>query len=366
KFVILSNSYYKYNNGGTEIQCKYIADFFIKKKYEVYYIFLHDQDLSYNDHEIHLHGIKKESSLRLKLFGKIIYYNKVLKLLDSINPDIIYHRNLSNFALPVLNYSISKNIKTILHLAHIMDVEKINIFNKHIVHNLINKMGKKKLLMNFMYIIGQTKYQDELLSKNFNRECDLIIPNFHPYTKENISKSNKIKILWIANLKDWKQPKKFIQLAEECKYTNAEFIMIGKNPKNEWSKGLEKRISEIKNLSYLGELPIKRVNEFLAESHILVNTSLYEGFPNTFIQAWMRKVPVVSLNVDPDDVLKQNEIGYHSISFDKMINDVKFLISNNKLRDEMGEKAQKYAFKNHSLKNIGKLIGLIEDEKNNI
>ena len=32
----------------------------------------------------------------------------------------------------------------------------------------------------------------------------------------------------------------------------------------------------------------------------LVNTSDYEGFSNTFIQAWMRRVPIASLHVDPD------------------------------------------------------------------
>jgi len=119
-------------------------------------------------------------------------------------------------------------------------------------------------------------------------------------------------------------------------------------------------MAEAANLEYLGEKPIEDVNKVLCGAHVFVNTSKYEGFPNTFIQAWLRKVPVVSLNVDPDDVLKKEKIGFHSKNFNQMVKDTTKLIKDERLRNNMGERAQKYTSKNHSLANIQKIVDLID------
>lgn len=138
------------------------------------------------------------------------------------------------------------------------------------------------------------------------------------------------------------------------------FVMIGKNSFSGRMKNIGAAIIQAKNIEYKGELPLHEVNRILSGSHILVNTSQIEGFPNTFIQAWMRKIPVVSLNVDPDDVIKKNKIGFHSGSFGQMVRDIQLLISDGQMREEMGERAQQFAFQNYSMRNMDKILDLIE------
>lgn len=90
------------------------------------------------------------------------------------------------------------------------------------------------------------------------------------------------------------------------------FIMIGRALNTQWHREMLKKMSALENLEYLGECSLDEVNKILANAHIFVNTSTYEGFPNTYIQAWMRKVSVVSLNINPDNIIDRNRIGFFS------------------------------------------------------
>jgi hypothetical protein len=47
---------------------------------------------------------------------------------------------------------------------------------------------------------------------------------------------------------------------------------------------------------------------YFDQCKVFINTSKYEGFPNTFLQAWRRGIPVIS-SVDPDDVIQSKKLG---------------------------------------------------------
>ena len=212
-------------------------------------------------------------------------------------------------------------------------------------------------------ILVQSNNQKSMLKENFGRE-GYLVPNFHPMLENPnaiIKEKTPIQVVWISNFKQLKQPELFLALAKEFRnHPELKFVMIGRPAGGASQKYLEVCINGLDNLKYLREQSNERINEILSESHILVNTSKYEGFPNTFIQAWMRKVPVVSLNVDPDDILKNRKVGFHSKNFEQMIMDLKKLIKDDNLREEMGERAQKYAYTKHSMKNIETVINLIK------
>lgn len=288
-------------------------------------------------------------------------FPRIYSLISKFSPDIIYKRGVNYITAVGVRYANIHKKKMVVHIALKEDVEQFRFQPKgSSLLEFSNKVLAKYAIKNADRIICQARYQSDLLEKNYKRKCDLILPNFHPMPENGIVKTLPIKIAWIANFKRWKRPELFVELAERLQYrSDVKFIMIGRAGGSDWEKRLFVRMNRIINFQYLGELPIRKVNDILSGSHVFVNTSRYEGFPNTYIQAWAREVPVVGLNVDPDGSIEQQKIGFHSRTFDQMVKDVQLLINDQKLREEMGKRAKKFALKTFSVSNIQQLMNVL-------
>jgi len=189
--------------------------------------------------------------------------------------------------------------------------------------------------------------------------------NFHPAASGSLDKGGPLTVLWIANLKPWKRPGAFVRLAQRlatCRQVR--FVMIGApaagSGNQSWQRALMHSIESTPNLEYRGQKSHEEVNELLDRSHILVNTSTHEGFPNTFIQAWLRAVAVVSLQVDPDQVLKQQHLGIAAQSEESLVEAVRELIENADARADFALRGLEHATANHSLRNVGDLLQVID------
>jgi glycosyltransferase involved in cell wall biosynthesis len=118
----------------------------------------------------------------------------------------------------------------------------------------------------------------------------------------------------------------------------------------------------LNHFKYLGKKKVEEVNELLESAHLFVNTSQRggEGFPNTFIQAWLRCVPVVSLEVNPDQLLDGQNTGICSGHFDQLVEDVKTLLSDVGRLAQMGKTARKIAIAHYSTQNCQQILDLME------
>jgi len=72
-----------------------------------------------------------------------------------------------------------------------------------------------------------------------------------------------------------------------------------------------------------------------------VCTSEYEGFPNTFLQAWSNNVPVIS-TVDPSDVIKEYKLGLVVNTEAELLAATNTLLSDNSLYDEIQKNIKQY------------------------
>ena len=58
-------------------------------------------------------------------------------------------------------------------------------------------------------------------------------------------------------------------------------------------EGVRAQAARLSNVEFTGFLPLGEVEPWFDRARVFVNTSVFEGMPNTFLQAWARDVPTV-------------------------------------------------------------------------
>lgn len=159
-------------------------------------------------------------------------------------------------------------------------------------------------------------------------------------------------VIWVAVINAVKQAEMCLDLARAI--PEAKFQMIGSPATGNESQfeAIQKTARLMPNLDLLGFIPRDKIESYFAKASVLVNTSTSEGFPNTFLEAWASHTPVVSLHADPDEIICRFKLGFHSRNFEQMVNDIRTLLNNHELRDEMGRNGRRYVERHHDIKTI--------------
>jgi glycosyltransferase involved in cell wall biosynthesis len=195
-------------------------------------------------------------------------------------------------------------------------------------------------------IIVQTRRQAELAKTLFQRDS-IVIPNPVDLTPLFPPSPAAKKILWVGKSDDRvKQPELFVNLAQ--KLPEFAFSMIMNLGLESVHRHIMQRVADVPNLSLLTYVPFGDVEKYYAEARLLVNTSKFEGFPNTFLQAAKYGVPVVSLQVDPEGMIAGHGCGLEcGGDFDKLVDNVCRLMSDADLYSRASANIRAYIAKHH-------------------
>jgi glycosyltransferase involved in cell wall biosynthesis len=122
-----------------------------------------------------------------------------------------------------------------------------------------------------------------------------------------------IDVLWVSNVRSVKRPDRILALARRL--PGARVHMVGGPLPGEEPLFREiRRIAEtLGNVTFHGRLPYWEAGALYDRAKLLINTSDVEGFPNSYLQAWIRGVPVVTL-IDPDRVIAREGLGVAAAS----------------------------------------------------
>jgi glycosyltransferase involved in cell wall biosynthesis len=94
----------------------------------------------------------------------------------------------------------------------------------------------------------------------------------------------------------------------------------------------------------LGAVRYADTGALFDRAKVFLNTSSIEGFPNTFLQAWVRGVPVVSF-FDPDGLTQRLQLGRIATSLDDMREALRGLLDVASYRELLGKRARDFALR---------------------
>lgn len=259
------------------------------------------RESSYKNHNIQFEKVKVEkllSLIHLSVLGKILAYSKLIK---RIKPYCIIMRGSTGELLLMTCLCRVNKVKLIFLGASDNDF----VPGKEYVAKRKIEMYRYQLGLKYTnYFVCQNEFQRKNLLEHYGKES-IIIPNI---SNLSLSYSNikRFDAVWVSNMWPIKRTEMFLKMAETL--PDYKFAIIGGAIDKTYFEKIKAKAETIPNIAFLGSRSFEETTDVIASSRVLVCTSEFEGFPNTFIQAWSRCVPVIS-TVDPNQVVSTYKIG---------------------------------------------------------
>ena len=188
-------------------------------------------------------------------------------------------------------------------------------------------------------VATQTLAQSNLLRDHYGVPSVTVNMAVEPPT-ETASNRCDIDVLWVSNLRSVKRPELVLELARQLPHVN--FTLAGGVVYQDYYDEIAAAAARLPNVTMLGHVPYEAIGALFARSRLFLNTSSVEGFPNTFLQAWIRGVPVVTF-FDPDRLVRQHRLGIAVDSLPEMRAVLARLLVDDAEREALGARARRFA-----------------------
>jgi glycosyltransferase involved in cell wall biosynthesis len=216
------------------------------------------------------------------------------RVLRQVNADLYYQRSSAMWTGVIAEFCRRYGKRSIYAGASDRDFE---IGQEQITHAR-DRWLYRRGLARVDRIVVQNPFQRESCRRNHKREA-LIIPScYAPPPGAQRATLAHDRVLWVGTIHDYKRPHMLLDIA--ARLPHRRFVMIGgpsvggERLKPGYFEELRERAATLPNVEFTGFLPLAEVERWFDRARLLVLTSVYEGMPNVFLQAWARGIPTVA------------------------------------------------------------------------
>ncbi len=203
-------------------------------------------------------------------------------------------------------------------------------------------------------VIVQTEKQREMLRSGFHLPSIVFPmpcpgPAVHEFVPPRPPDPGQGRVVWLGRLVFQKRPDRLVEIALRC--PDMQFDLVGPDFEEPELQHVIEQASRIPNLIVHGSVSRERVDEFYRRAHCLCSTSDYEGFPNTYLEAWSHGLPVVAL-ADPDGIIRTRTLGVAAADVDGLVAGIRRLFDDRRLWLEASANARAYYLGRHTVDSV--------------
>jgi len=285
----------RFGFGGAGNSVYRLASSLDTKKYEVHIICLGKCAYENNFHKknIKVHKIKKK-----RLFFSALKLKKIVEKLTKNNKKNIFISNINYTNIfCALIFMFNNKLKLIgFERTPIQELEiyfnLIDFIKKNILKFLLKISYNRfdKIICNSNYIVNQLKSRYKIESTFIHPPS--IIKSQNKIFKRKLKNKKFINIVTICRLSREKKINEILLALNEIKNKRFIFYILGEGPEENKLKLLVNKLGLTKKVIFHGH--IKNVNKILKSAHLYINSSYFEGFPNSVVEAAYMRVPIIA------------------------------------------------------------------------
>ena len=273
--------------------------------------------------------------------------NKALRRSDAD----VYYQNCGEYVTgQIALWCRFKNRKFVYSVAANADCEAALPLMTKIRERVLYRFG----LRHADRIIVQTQTQQQMLVQNFG--CESIVipmpcqgPSDLTFIPPDAPDPGRSRVLWVGRICEVKRPDRLLELARMCPDLN--FHLVGPDDASEYSRKVIARAKEIPNILVSGPATYEQLTQFYRQASCLCSTSDFEGFPNTYLEAWSFGIPLIT-TFDPDQIVSEKGLGAVASDVPELARSIRSLLASPDLWKSASASARQYYVENHSIERV--------------
>jgi glycosyltransferase involved in cell wall biosynthesis len=228
--------------------------------------------------------------------------------IKNANPDYVYE------SIPNWGSYFLGSICRLLKIKYVLRVSNDSFLDDRVLksYSKFDRYFLMKGLGNADIILCQNDYQYSVIRKNFPGKRVYKIGNpIYVHKPEEYERSGERDyIAWAGLFQYQKNLKLLYQIAEALPHETFKVAGSPSSKADEETRTYLEKLKELPNVELVGFLDRKSVLSFFSKSKFLLNTSRFEGFSNTFLEAMAMGTPILTSEaVNPDGIISKYKLG---------------------------------------------------------